>query len=299
MKLTISLLAFGAVSAVSALSFAYCQTNVCDAQDPPSECDTATMDDSGCLTGVKVVAWPKNCTSFSVQVAGSTKLGITADELQSVVRTAFDNWQNATCSDGRHPNINIETFPQVECNESRYNKNGPNQNVWMFRDDAWPHKGDGERTIALTLVQFGAESGEIYDVDVELNSYARTFTLESGGEGDDLYSVVQHESGHFLGLAHSFASSATMFSYYDTGVEMRTLEADDEAGICAAYPPVDNPEVCDTDRAEPRHGFSTQCSRSDSGCSFSPWRAFTSVPVFVISFLLFGGLGFRRRTRKN
>jgi hypothetical protein len=120
----------------------------------------------------------------------------------------------------------------------------------------------------LTLVSFSPKTGEIYDVDVELNSKMRTFRLETTGAGDDLVSVVQHESGHFLGLAHSNMALATMWANYSGNVDMRTLDTDDIAGVCAIYPPVATKDAaCDP---VPRHGFSTKCTGSDSGgCSAS------------------------------
>jgi hypothetical protein len=201
--------------------------------------------------------WPQSCVSFSVQKDGSAALDISADVLERIVSDSFANWQSVTCPDGGVPNILLKQYPRVECAEARYNQGNPNQNVWLFRDDAWPHEGDGDRTIALTLVSFNPKNGEIYDVDVELNSFNRQFKVESIGEGDDLPSVVQHESGHFLGLAHSNDSQSTMWSNYNGSVDMRSLEPDDAAGLCAAYPAVaERDERCN---ADPRHGFSTQC----------------------------------------
>jgi predicted Zn-dependent protease len=240
--------------------------------------------------------------SFSVQQDGSAALDITADTLEQIVTESFDNWQNATCEAGGLPSIVIKRYPQVECAEARYNQGGPNQNVWLFRDDAWPHEGDGDRTIALTLVSFNPKSGEIYDVDVELNSYSRQFKLETTGAGDDLASVVQHESGHFLGLAHSNDSESTMWSNYNGSVDMRTLEADDIAGLCSAYPEVaTRDEQCD---AEPRHGFSKQCfappkEKSWAECSVS--GVGNRAPSMNFDWLLVGGfvVAFTGRRRRR
>lgn len=270
----ITALTFGLALPTMALGF--CRTTTCAQENPPAECVPGVVIGS-CQTAGKALKWPKSCVSFSVNKKSSIKYNsdgsvaseITANDLEDIVRMSFDNWQKADCPDGGQPNMTVETYAQVDCAEARYNQGGPNQNVWLFRDDAWPHAGDGDRTIALTLVSFQRNTGEIYDVDVELNSFQRTFTLETTGNGDDLQSVVQHESGHFLGLAHSDNSEATMWSNYNGSVDMRTLEPDDAAGMCAAYPPVAKKAAsCD---ATPRHGFSTQCTKSDEknwlGCS--------------------------------
>jgi hypothetical protein len=219
----------------------------------------------------KPLYWGAPCISFSVNSAGSHAIRdgvvneITATELEGIVRQSYDNWQNVACTGGGHPNISVETYPQVECSEVRYNKGNGNQNLWVFRDETWPHEESRpEVTIALTSVIFNPDTGEIYDADVELNSYVVDFDLETVGSGTDLQSVVQHESGHVLGLAHSDDATATMFTSYSGRSDMRTLEEDDAAGLCATYPP-GTKESCD---AEPRHGFAVQCENSDdSGCS--------------------------------
>lgn len=235
---------------------AYCRTTTCAQSDPPSECSPGQLVQSCQMAGIPLF-WPNPCISFSVQKDGSKKLGISATQLEDAVRVSFDTWQNAECPEGGRPSITIETYPQVECAESRYNSNDGNQNVWRFRDDDWPYGDSGDRALAMTLVSFNPKTGEIYDVDVELNSFAQTFALGVNGEGYDLQSVAQHEAGHFLGLANSADTTATMWGNYNGAADVRTLELDDKAGICAAYPPVATLGTsCD---AEPRHGFSTLC----------------------------------------
>jgi predicted Zn-dependent protease len=266
-----AVLALSAIITFPLEANAYCRTTTCAQQKPPPECYLDNHVGTCQMMG-NPLFWAKPCVSFSVQKDGSNRSGnrITADQLQEVVRTCFDNWQNVDCGDGRLPNMLVETYPQVDCAEAVYSQTQPNQNVWMFHDDTWPYEGGGELTIALTLVSFNRKTGEIYDVDVELNSNQRIFALEVSAldrTKDDLQSVVQHESGHFLGLAHSDDRSSTMWLNYTGNVDMRTLEADDVAGMCAISPPVD---VADANcNAEPRHGFSTACPvpEEKAGCS--------------------------------
>jgi hypothetical protein len=241
-----------AIVAFPRVALGFCRTTTCAQAAPPDECVPGEIVSSCQMAGTPLY-WPGACVSFSVQQDDSKLLGITAAQLEAVVRTAFDNWQNVACPNGGKPNLSVVTYPQVACAESRYNSSAPNQNVWMFRDDAWPY-GDGA---AQTFVSFNAKTGEIYDVDVELNSYMQQFTLDANGFGMDLQSIVQHEAGHFLGLAHAADFSATMWPNYAGGVDQRTLEADDAAGICAVYPPVATPPA--TCIGEPRNGFSTRC----------------------------------------
>src|SRR5262249_40502589 len=77
-------------------------------------------------------------------------------------------------------------------------------------------------------------------------------------------SIVTHESGHFLGLAHSHDQTATMWPVYNEHTtNLRNISPDDVAGICAIYPP-GSIETCDP---TPRHGFSTECASAGA----APW----------------------------
>jgi hypothetical protein len=248
---------------LSSQAFGYCRTTTCARDDAPEECVPGTVVDNCQMVGLPLF-WPNPCVSFSVQQDGSALRHISASEMQTLVARAFDTWLAVDCGGGRTPGIAVQTYPQVTCNEITYNTDGPNQNVWFFRDTDWPYTGDGDRTIAITMVTFNWKTGEIMDVDVELNSYARDFSTQTGQGDEDLLSVIQHESGHFLGLAHSSVAAATMYRFYSTGTTMRTLDGDDAKGICTVYPPAALEENCD---AEPRHGFTTECSDPpEKGC---------------------------------
>jgi MYXO-CTERM domain-containing protein len=252
--------------------------------------------DGKCLMSGTPLFWPKACLSTSVQVDGSKKLGITADDVEAIVRKAFDNWENVACPQGGKPNIHVETFPQVQCDEKRYNYNARNQNLWVFRDDVWPNK-DPINTLALTTVRF-KEDGTIVDADVEFNSANATFSLETVAGATDLQTIIQHESGHFLGLAHSNDQMATMWEKY-LGADMRTLEADDAEGICAVFPPTNSPdEGCDP---TPNHGFSTLCDEpiGDDGCSLnSPAsRSAKRRDTWVLVAIGFLAAGLRRKRK--
>jgi hypothetical protein len=172
----------------------------------------------------------------------------------------------------------------------------------MFRDDGWPYANGGE-TLALTTITFNTENGEIYDADVEINSYddRKNLTIGDGRIGSDLLSIATHEAGHFLGLAHSDELQATMFPSYNPGeTKLRTLEADDVAGICDIYPagrPVS------TQSCEPRHGFSERCggSSDDDGCSTSggPARPGGAFALSALGGLVASAVALRLRSRRR
>ena len=124
----------------------------------------------------------------------------------------------------------------MACSAVQFSEAGPNQHTIMFRDDAWPHS-DEYNTLALTTVTFDTDTGEILDADMEINtkqhSIVTTTPVPSGSY--DLESIITHEAGHFLGLAHTPDDSAVMYALYKPG--SATLTPDDVAGICAVYAP--------------------------------------------------------------
>jgi hypothetical protein len=210
-----------------------------------------------------------------VSTLGSPLRGISADQLRAVVSNAFEQWTSVDCGGHSHPSFQVDVFPDVSCTdvkgENEYKTSGPNYNLWMFQDDGWDFTDtDAESTIAITHVLFDQKTGEIFNADVFFNSYVWDFTLEPNSAGYDLPSVVQHESGHFLGLAHSQVRTATMWPRSDVSdTSLRSLDPDDVNGICSVYPPGHIDPTCDP---EPRHGFSTTCELTKTGCTLAPAR---------------------------
>jgi hypothetical protein len=194
---------------------------------------------------------------------------------------AFAKWEGATCptlNGSSKLSIDVRYLGPVACDKVEYNTNTsvPNANVILFRDDTWPHD-DPNNTLALTTVTYNPSTGELYDADMEINTAQHTFTLADPipPDGFDFASAVTHESGHFLGLAHTPDDHATMFARYTQGATtMRNLAADDVAGICSVYLP-DGTHSTSTGPVQeaacdptPRHGFGSTCgSDAKSGCS--------------------------------
>ena len=82
--------------------------------------------------------------------------------------------------------------------------------------------------------------GRIVDADIEINAehHKFAFTLQGEGQGTgvDLQSVITHEAGHFLGLAHSEHPQATMHASVAAGeTNKRSLHEDDRTGLNALY----------------------------------------------------------------
>jgi hypothetical protein len=103
-----------------------------------------------------------------------------------------------------------------------------------FEDAMWPAEFT-PNAIANTVVHVDANSN-IYDTDVYVDGATYTFSLQGEGAIVDFRSIATHEIGHVLGLGESTDPTATMYTAYPPGVSWRSLEQDDDNGVCTLYP---------------------------------------------------------------
>jgi hypothetical protein len=259
------------------------------------------------------VWWRNACVSYDIQKNASQ--WISYDTAARVIAAAFAKWTVAMCAadaaGATKVSIDVKDLGPVTCDQVEYDRfGGPNQHLIVFRDTVWPHN-DANNTLGLTTVTFDADTGELYDADTEINGTVRLGVGDPVTAGAyDFESIITHEAGHFLGLAHSGDSSATMYAHYTQGsTAMRSLTADDVAGLCSIYPPnarrnVDStvassgslPEgPCDWN---PRNGFTSQCSQpTKRGCAIAPIPAGDCATGIVIAAL--ASLGIRRARRRT
>jgi hypothetical protein len=235
----------------------------------------------GCWNQGNVLWWRNACVGYSLQQNASKQ--VTLAQAEQAVATAFTQWTGTACpaDDAGQSRVSIDVRDEgpVECDQVQYNQDQPNQHVILFHDTDWPYD-DSSNTLALTTVTYDPDSGEIYDADMEINSTVSPIVVNVApsdvpDEGYDFLSIVTHETGHFLGMAHSGDERATMFAHYQPGqTSMRNLTEDDVNGICAIYPPDGNrttsvgaPVPEDSCDPTPRHGFSTDCAQAQpSSC---------------------------------
>ena len=93
----------------------------------------------------------------------------------------------------------------------------------------------------------------IDEFDMALDNGNHTWYVDASGGvppgAFDAQTVWLHEFGHALGLGHSAESGAVMEAYY--GGELRTLSADDIAGVTTLYPASTSPTPTPTPTPEP------------------------------------------------
>jgi hypothetical protein len=282
----------------------------------------------GCFTQGLLLYWGGACVGYSIHRDASRNIPFA--EAERIIDASFATWMQSTCvKTGGRPGITVSNLGAAECDEVRYNNDTPNQNLIVFRDDSWPYR-DPNSTLGLTTVTFNAEDGEIYDADLELNSSGRNLSTSDKvpTNGFDLASVVTHEVGHFLGLAHATDATSTMFASYKPGTAaLRSLTADDMAGLCEIYPSattrvvsarpsstctwcqapaVGNTEVraADTCDPNPRHGFTTKCTTpkppvEDGSCAASARPSAPFGASAAIALMVAGLRTVRRRGRAS
>jgi hypothetical protein len=234
--------------------------------------------DGECVTTGVPLAWASSCVSFDVQRDGSRQVDV--ETARRVVQRAFDAWSQADCPVDRavcgepavvgeagHPSLRAVDLGPAACACAEFSEHGANANLIIFRDQGWVDchgapMPEADIAYAITTVTYSVKTGEIYDADLEINAKPDENELSTidppGVIANDLQSILTHEFGHALGLAHTQTThlDATMFAGYQTGsVAMRTLDVDDVCGVCAIYPP-SRAATCDP---TPRRGFSPVC----------------------------------------
>lgn len=245
---------------------------------------------------------------------------------RSITQRAFDEWKNVACPtdpvacsgpfDQGPPSIEVRDVGPVSCDCVEYNGKVGNANTIVFRDQGWVEcdgapKEDAETTLALTTVTFNTETGEIYDADMEVNTANNPITTSDppGRVFYDLHSILTHEAGHFLGLAHTNlkqpvdkTQTPTMYARYEQKeVFMRDPSQDDVCAICAAYPPK-RQALCD---ATPRRGLALECGGGDpetttkGGCRCDVTGAGTGFDTVLGGALTALAIGIVRRRRRS
>lgn len=281
---------------------AYCVARGCDEEPDFNEIfegETECVYDGFCLvSGGVELRWPKSCLSYGVQRDGSENDDIDFDTARQIVSAAFDTWLSADCGGGQGPSVAIKDMGAINCRKAEYNQDQANANIILFRDDDWPYVNSVYTALALTTLTYNVKNGEIYDADIEVNAFGARLTVTDSGVIDDFPSIITHEIGHFLGLSHSNVPAATMRpGYNQSETDLRTLDDDDVAGLCAVYPP---DESVNEDDCSPRHGFSRECAKPlEESCAMGDPGGGSTAAGWALLALAGAGVFRRARPRRQ
>jgi matrix metalloproteinase-14 (membrane-inserted) len=179
------------------------------------------------------VRWPTIPVPYRLNPANQDGLPIAA--VEASVKNGADTWQVQSGAPVGFQFAGLSTGTMVSLDST---------NLVMFRNQV-----NSTNSAAIATTYTWMSNSDIIEFDMVFWDAAFTFYTGSTGCAGGFYieDIAAHEFGHALGMAHSTVLSATMYpSTPPCNTSLRTLDADDIAGIRSLYPPIQTPPPAPT-----------------------------------------------------
>jgi MYXO-CTERM domain-containing protein len=290
------------------------------------------------------VAWSESClffTAYPADFVAAPVSHMSLDDVEQAVDGAANAWSMASES-CTYLSFSLtfaaEPTPVVGPSEQKDLKN------WIvFRGSSWcPLEDDGTCTkdpvvlaasvfvpeaLAVTTVSANTKTGEIRDVDIQVNAYNHSwadlvthpelFTSDPTRSIQDLQNALTHEMGHAIGLDHTCyhagaktipvdqngdsipecdaaladVQATTMYPSADPGdTAKRTLAPDDRQGLCDIYPVAKDPMICRP---------VTPVGSSGCSCAAAPGGGQPAAPAVSAALIAVGAAAALQRRRRR
>jgi hypothetical protein len=207
------------------------------------------------------------------------------NNLVTALNWAANQWNKPGCSD-----LNFEIGNEAQSNQIGFNIPQSesdevfNENIITISETGLPNDA-----LAITTVTFDDETGEIYDVDIELNIANFNFadcSISDCLDAHDLKNTLTHELGHALGLDHTDNNIFSVMndSSFVGDMSKRYLTQTDIDAICYIYPKGEIAQNCYAATAESQTLKNQNKEVSLNGCSQT--KPNSLICWFILAFLI-------------